>query len=505
MPSDCKRSPIPPAAVPQRSDSSFRNLITALELDPSRILDVGAGGFVGETTTIHLLDLFPEAKLTAVELDPGRADALRERFGERIEVVTGDVARYLPEQPFDLTVIDLDSSAVPLVFDDLLEQVLVPLTRPGGVIVTNLALDLYNAYHGPRPLLTPENEPLMCAFMLRRFGHLLLTDTRIKAAFAEHSDLTPIVTIEKWPGERANMMGWLALHCHPDADRWPEYEGSRADGGTAGEAGELDLAFREFLVEALTTEGALALDLVGDPTVCTADCATLVQRWSNWCRAQFGSSLRADDPVVSGFVPNSSLSDESIEADTVVPPLPLAMLEIPASTDEYMGRVSPTARNKVRKAERHGYVFREFDYNAHLDDLFAINTSKPVRAGGAMKEHLLSRPEPIEAGDYCGLHGATYFGAFEGETLVAYIQLVRLNELGIFNQILGHGDHLANGVMNGLVSYVVDWCIASGHIRAINYLTIVDSAESLNRFKLSVGFRSRAVAFRIPSAVGAPA
>src|SRR2546421_4153499 len=111
-----------PTEVARSSDSSFRDLVAALQLQGvARILDVGAGGFLGETTTIHLLDLFPDAQITAVELDAERADALKEKFGDRMEVVAGDIEEYAPPEPFDLVVIDLDSQRVPLVFDRLLE------------------------------------------------------------------------------------------------------------------------------------------------------------------------------------------------------------------------------------------------------------------------------------------------------------------------------------------------------------------------------------------------
>src|SRR5205807_5733414 len=80
-----RASELRPRDVPRNSDSSFRDLVAALQLQGvARILDVGAGGFLGETTTIHLLDLFPDAQITAVELDAERADALKEKCGDRM-------------------------------------------------------------------------------------------------------------------------------------------------------------------------------------------------------------------------------------------------------------------------------------------------------------------------------------------------------------------------------------------------------------------------------------
>src|SRR5436190_24126964 len=86
------------SAVPTRSNSSFRDLLEALHLDGvDTILDIGAGGFCGETTTIHLAELF-DAHIVGVEIDAGRAGKLHERFGARVEVVAQDVEEWATDR-----------------------------------------------------------------------------------------------------------------------------------------------------------------------------------------------------------------------------------------------------------------------------------------------------------------------------------------------------------------------------------------------------------------------
>src|SRR5690242_12322221 len=58
-----------------------------------------------------------------------------------------------------------------------------------------------------------------------------------------------------------------------------------------------------------------------------------------------------------------------------------AMCKLPGSFEAYLALLDSSARTNYRKAQRHGYEFRRFDYNAHLDDIRAIWLSTPVRQG----------------------------------------------------------------------------------------------------------------------------
>ena len=105
------------------------------------------------------------------------------------------------------------------------------------------------------------------------------------------------------------------------------------------------------------------------------------------------------------------------------------------------------------------------------------------------------------------MHTTFHLGAFTGSgKLAAYIELVRMGELGIINRILGHKDHLPNGVMNGLVHFMVTWSLQTASlqtaslqtasIREVNYLTLNSATMELDRFKRSVGFVPKTLTLR---------
>jgi predicted O-methyltransferase YrrM len=199
----------------RRKSTSFRSLLRALGLRRvDSVLDVGAGGFVGETTTTHLLDLL-DAAITAVELDRDRVAALRERFGDRLEVVCGDAFEWDDGRAFDLVVLDIDTPRIPAIFEEHLEGRLLELVRPGGVLIIAIVCDLDQAFHGPKALPS-SNEPLIAPFVERHFGSRRLTDRGLKAHYADHPHYRALAMVEKWPRDPGNYIAWLALQRRRD-------------------------------------------------------------------------------------------------------------------------------------------------------------------------------------------------------------------------------------------------------------------------------------------------
>jgi predicted O-methyltransferase YrrM len=198
----------------KRRATSFRSLIAALDLRRvDSVLDVGAGGFVGQTTTTHLVDLI-DAPITAVELDPDRAAALTEAFGDRLEVVCADAFDWDDDRTFDLVVLDIDTPRIPAIFEEHLEGRLLALLRPGGVLITVLVNDADQAFHGPKAL-PASNEQLILSFLERHFGSRRLTDRSLKRHYAEHPHYRALAMVEKWQGDPANFIAWLALQRLP--------------------------------------------------------------------------------------------------------------------------------------------------------------------------------------------------------------------------------------------------------------------------------------------------
>ncbi len=166
------------------------------------------------------------------------------------------------------------------------------------------------------------------------------------------------------------------------------------------------------------------------------------------------------------------------------------------------------------KAIRLGYVFHQFAWPQFIPDIHEINHSKEVRSGGAMRGSYQrtiaemggapQHPVPLVAPS-CVYHWSANFGVFLPEPgrrqgavavdqqLVAYIVLQRTGEVLLYSMILGHGNHLANGVLVLLHHELVSW-IGTEHeslTRGVKYLMYggrENGGESLLQWKRQAGF-----------------
>ena len=143
------------------------------------------------------------------------------------------------------------------------------------------------------------------------------------------------------------------------------------------------------------------------------------------------------------------------------------------STTSKKGRVL----RDVGRAQRQGYFFKKFNRRMYIPDIYDINTSKLERAGKPMRANYRRSIE--ELGGYpdrhyeyrpprCPVHGSTMYGVFTPETnrcigeiqtndrLVAYIHFHRSGNLARYSQILGHGNHLSEGIMYFLHFSIVE-------------------------------------------------
>ena len=147
---------------------------------------------------------------------------------------------------------------------------------------------------------------------------------------------------------------------------------------------------------------------------------------------------------------------------------PLALLAIPSCYEKYLKEIAHHTRQKVRKAAKEGYHYREFDWNDHLDDIFKINTSKEIRSGGAMRgwyrEPVKPRYHSTEERYY-----KKYYGLFKDDRLCAYLYLVLCGDCCYFKHIIGHADQLKKGIMYYLVSCTIQHYVGHPHIKWLNY------------------------------------
>ncbi len=126
------------------------------------------------------------------------------------------------------------------------------------------------------------------------------------------------------------------------------------------------------------------------------------------------------------------------------------------------------AVRKAIKAANLGYYGKFFDFRSHVPDIVAINKSTPARQGRAMTAHYTRtvdsyggypkhiKPEqvPGQAASWVRLFGVfrKIAGHRQGdvvsdEQLLAYISLQRHGNFATYSIILGHAEHLADGIM----------------------------------------------------------
>lgn len=140
-----------------------------------------------------------------------------------------------------------------------------------------------------------------------------------------------------------------------------------------------------------------------------------------------------------------------------------SVLPLPASVDKWRSH-HRTARKRILRADRLGYQAGVVQRHERADDIHAINTSMPERQGRPMSAGYHERPSETPLPDYpCGRHAIRTYGVTDTTgTLVAYLWLYRAGELALVSSILGHADHLDNGIMYLLFAGMLEHEIPHG-------------------------------------------
>jgi hypothetical protein len=163
-----------------------------------------------------------------------------------------------------------------------------------------------------------------------------------------------------------------------------------------------------------------------------------------------------------------------------------ALLPLDSFTDvdDYLA-ARRTTRRRVRRASRLGYSVGVFEPNERRAELLEIHSSIPERQG-----------RPIDA-DYLDPHAAyqtgphlDYVGVLRDGVLVAYSKVQYAGDIAGMMRLMGHGDHLDNGIMFLLTAGIV------GHVKAVRpqtrylfYDTFFGATAGLRSFKTHLGFQ----------------
>lgn len=124
------------------------------------------------------------------------------------------------------------------------------------------------------------------------------------------------------------------------------------------------------------------------------------------------------------------------------------------------------------------YRFDKIAINDFIDDVHEINSSCTTRQGKSLPELYLKKHE-YNTDDYID------YGIFKDDALVAYLRMKMLGECAIIDTLLGHWDHLKNGIMYLLVMNAM--CDVWQRVKYITYDTFFN-LEGLRHFKKQFGF-----------------
>lgn len=153
--------------------------------------------------------------------------------------------------------------------------------------------------------------------------------------------------------------------------------------------------------------------------------------------------------------------------------------------------LNATGRNLRNKAIRLGYKCKILSYserNTLLQDIHEINISTLYRQGKRMKESYLEYPKEMSANFTCDKHFSYWFGCFKDSKLVAYIVGAYCGNMVAFSMILGHKEHLNNGIMYLLSEYVMAYSEVLG-VKYCIYSLWSDGTDGLRQFKHNLGFK----------------
>lgn len=231
------------------------------------------------------------------------------------------------------------------------------------------------------------------------------------------------------------------------------------------------------------------------------------------CRGLPGCRRMAAN-VANRLVPRFIGVDGAADGQLVVATIEVDGLD----QDGLLARMRSTSKGaglrQARKAGKRGYECRPFQRSNFVPDIHAVNTSKSIRSGGEMKPAYLrsveelggvprrfeERPRPE-----CPCHHDTWWGVFEpspgrrlGEVevdarLVGYVDFRRIGDFALYSLILGHGDHLDDGIMQALHLEIASWVLAreDPEVRGIRHLMYAgwyQGGDGLRRWKKKMGF-----------------
>ena len=162
----------------------------------------------------------------------------------------------------------------------------------------------------------------------------------------------------------------------------------------------------------------------------------------------------------------------------------VGLLEI-KTYDEWWQAISKKTRNMVRRAEKSGIKVTVAEPSDKLaEGIWKIYNETPIRQERAFTHY----GDPLETvrGNMYAAKSSTFIGAYLGDELVGFIQILYGDDIAIISNILSLQAHWDKAVNNALLAKAVEVCASKGE-RWLMYGRI-GNHPSLDRFKESNGF-----------------
>ncbi|MCQ0970146.1 glycosyltransferase family 2 protein [Paracoccus sp. TK19116] len=167
-----------------------------------------------------------------------------------------------------------------------------------------------------------------------------------------------------------------------------------------------------------------------------------------------------------------------------------------------------------RRSQREGHTVSRFNPRLYIPDMHTIHHSSKERSGGQMRGNYLrtigemggaptqyiAPVEPEVATDWLQCFGvfkplpSHKQGSVEvGQQLLSYISVRRMGDIMLYSQLMGHDEHLAEGVMYHAHFHIVEEAMDSGDpiydgVKFIMYGGIGNGGPGLWQWKRTVGF-----------------
>lgn len=166
----------------------------------------------------------------------------------------------------------------------------------------------------------------------------------------------------------------------------------------------------------------------------------------------------------------------------------------------YLKSIESSGMRNIKKAKRLGYTFARIEFNDHIDGVWDIRKSAPVRQGAMATDFMEIRPKeqknPKSANMY---HDYPYFGVFdENGVLAAYAGCFLAGDVIELSHYYGHAEHQKNGVVPLIITSIAEYVLENHtNIKAYLYGGYIGASPTLKRFKKKFGFLPHHVKWRL--------